>query len=105
MLEPVFFRPSVRRAIQLCRSGGTAVGTGISIGATSALPIRPPPAAGVAGAGEATGGEATGGATGAASGAATGADGAGAAAAGAGAGVAGGFFRKKLNIREVSRIT
>src|SRR3954469_4337649 len=48
MLAPVLRRPVLRRSIQLCRSGGTSAGTGISIGATSALPIRPPPLAGAA---------------------------------------------------------
>ncbi|MDB5911496.1 MAG: ftsY [Ramlibacter sp.] len=43
MLVPVLRRPALSLSIQLCRSGATATGTGIAIGATRALPISPPP--------------------------------------------------------------
>src|SRR4051794_35681753 len=102
MFAPVLRRPALRRSIQLWRSGATGGATGISIGATSALPISPPPRAG-AGAGATTGAGGgakigAGAAVGSGAGAATGA--AVATGAGAGAGVAAGFFRKKLNIRK-----
>src|SRR5688572_21298951 len=79
MLEPVLRRPEVSLSSQRWRSGAIGGATGISIGCTSALPIRLPPCAG-AGGGCTTG-----------------------AAAGAGAGA--GFFLKKLNIAALFRIT
>src|SRR4051812_15521447 len=82
MPAPVLRRPALSLSTQRWRSGAAGASTGISIGWTRALPIKPPPWAGACPAGVWAG-----------------------AGPGVGAGVAAGFFLKKLNIEGVLRIT